>query len=273
VTEAPDDRNLLRGFLLDLRDFVGLLANLLRDEKAQEMFGFSVDPGLVTHVDAVEATIAEIGAGGDVDLVRLAELGERLAAVTEAVTLIKQATETGGAGVFADELLGGVIDVVSLSYLAANYPRWLYIARLAGLLLDETPAAVGATGAVDAAGLGFWRVIDWNNIAGLVRQTWKLLGGDLETEDDARRLSVLLGAVGLWRALSHPPVENMRDPHRDPRSTQVLFGWDPDPAGPVTSVGQVRAADGRVLLASGSGDLTVRVWDPVAGLSLIQNLR
>src|SRR5262245_39049562 len=91
---AEESRDGVAGFLRDLRDFAELVANILSDDTAaQDMFGFSVDVGFITHVDLIQEMFAEVALGRP-DLVDIAELGARLAEITEAGELLKQAAES-----------------------------------------------------------------------------------------------------------------------------------------------------------------------------------
>ena len=227
MTEQPPDRNLLGWFFADVRDFFGLLADLVSDDEfAQEMFGFSIDVGIVSRLELAEAKLAEVSTG-DADLVDLAELTQRLAEVTEAGRLLIELIEASGSvDVAAEEILGQVLDTAALAHLSAHRPFWLYLLRLLGMLTDNLPqGTVSAVGA-ESGVLGAWRVflppdsgIDMS----------ELLGTDLETEEQARRLSVLLAVPTMLLALFQPLVNKNRAVGVDPRYVQVLYGWDPDP--------------------------------------------
>jgi hypothetical protein len=210
VADPPND-NALVALLRELRDFLGLIVNILSDDTtAQDMFGFSVDVGLITRVDLIQEMVAEVALGRP-DLVDVAELGERLAEVTELVNLLRQAVEANPRpGVVAEEVIGQFLDTVGLAYVASRWPHLLYIARLLGLLTENL-------------------ILRWDDVAGLLEDGWRALGGDLQTEQDAKRLSVLLGAVGLAFAYVKPLVD-LRRRDINPRTSQVIFGWDPDPA-------------------------------------------
>ena len=227
--QADDDRNGLVWFLTELRDFVGLLVNLLGDDDvAEDMFGFSIDVGVISRLDVVQESFTEASLGRP-DLVDLAELGGRLAAATEAVELLKQAVEADPRpGVVAEEVLGQFFDAAGLAYVSARWPHFLYVMRLLGLLTDALPQEETAD-SIEAFGTGFWRVVRWDDVDGLIGDGWRALGGDLQTESDARRLSTLLAVVGLAFAYTKPIVDGLKAMNIDPRTAQVLFGWDPDP--------------------------------------------
>jgi hypothetical protein len=227
---AADDNGLV-WFLRELRDFVGLLANILGDDDiARDMFGFSIDPGLVTRVDVIEETVAE-AALGRADLVDVAELGGRLAEATEAVRLLTEAIDADPRpGVVAQEVIGQFFDTAGLAFVSARWPHWLYIARLLNLLTENLPQEATAE-AVEGAAAGFWRILRRDvGLDEALAEGWRALGGDLQTEEDARRLSVLLAVIGLAFAYTKPIVDGLRDRDIDPRSAQVVFGWDADPA-------------------------------------------
>lgn len=229
MADPPDD-NALVAVLRELRDFLGLIVNILSDDTAaQDMFGFSVDVGLITRVDLTQEMVAEVALGRP-DLVDMAELGQRLAELTEAVNLLKQAVEANPRpGVVAQEVIGQLLDTVGLAYVASRWPHLLYIARLLGLLTENLPQETAAEG-LEGVAAGFWRILRWDDVDGLLKDGWRALGGDLQTEQDAKRLSVLLGAVGLSFAYVKPIVDGLRGRDINPRTSQVIFGWDRDPA-------------------------------------------
>ncbi len=192
------------------------------------MFGFSIDVGVISRLDVVQESFTEASLGRP-DLVDLAELGGRLAAATEAVELLKQAVEADPRpGVVAEEVLGQFFDAAGLAYVSARWPHFLYVMRLLGLLTDALPQEETAD-SIEAFGTGFWRVVRWDDVDGLIGDGWRALGGDLQTESDARRLSTLLAVVGLAFAYAKPIVDGLKAMNIDPRTAQVLFGWDPDP--------------------------------------------
>jgi hypothetical protein len=231
VADAPgDERNALVWFLTELRDFVGLLANLLGDDDvARDMFGFSIDLGLITRVELIEEMVAEAALGRP-DLVDVAELGGRLAEETEAVALLKQAIEANPRpGVVAQEVIGQFLDTAGLAYVASRWPFWFYLARLLNLLTENLPQEATAE-VIEGVGAGFWRILRWDDVCGLLKDGWRARGGDLQTEGDARQLSALLAGIGLAFAYIKPIVDCLAKRDIDPRTAQVLFGWDPDPA-------------------------------------------
>jgi hypothetical protein len=227
-----DPPNGIVWFLHDLRDFIGLVANVLSDDDvARDLFGFSVsvDFGIpIGQLEASEAMTAEASLAR-ADLVDLAELAERLAQVTETVTLLQQAVEANAPpGVVVQEVLGQFFDTVALAYVAGRWPFWLYLARLLGLLSDNLPQGETAE-VLEATGLGFWRLVTTRDFDEVWTDFKDTMGADLQTEDDARRLSVLLALPGLAFALFKPLGDHFADADVDPRRAQVLFGWDPDP--------------------------------------------
>jgi hypothetical protein len=273
---ADTERNGLVRFLYDLGGFVSLLAKLLRDDEfSRDTFGFSVDIGVVSRLDTVVDLLDE-AADGQADLAEYAAAAAQLAEITETVHLLVEAAGSDPTpGVVAEEIIGTTLDVASLAYVASRWPQLLYVARLFNLLTENLPQE--ETGeALEAVGAGFWRILRWDDVDGLLGDGWTAMGGDLETEADAKRLSVLLGAIGLAAAYTGPIVDKWIHRHLDPRTFQVLFGWDPDPASTtpvaddisrrfVTIMGRLydRKEDDDGLITEGSYELTVTMaWVP-----------
>ena len=92
---------------------------------AQAAFGFSVDVGLVSHLNVVVDTL-DAAASGTADLAQFAPAASRLAEVTNAVRLLTQAGDTG---LSAEEAASFVIDTAGLSYLAAKMPNVIFLAE------------------------------------------------------------------------------------------------------------------------------------------------
>jgi hypothetical protein len=270
---ADTERNGLARFLYDLRDFVSLLAKLLSDDEfSRDAFGFSADLGLVSRLDTVVDLLDE-AADGEPDLTEYAAAAARLAEITETMHLLLEAAGSDPTpGVVAEEIIGTTLDVAGLAYVASRWPKLLYVARLFDLLTENLPQE--ETGeALEAVGAGFLR---WDDIDGQLADGWTAMGGDLETEADAKRLSVLLGAIGLAVAYTGPIVDAWIHRHIDPRTFQVLFGWDPDPASTtpvaddisrrfVTIMGRLydRKEDDDGLVTEDSYELTVTMaWVP-----------
>ncbi len=228
---AGDDRGILGQILHDVADFVGLLANLFSDEASMRAaFGFSVDAGLVTHLTVV-ADEFRSAADPSPDIAKFAVAAERLTGITDAVELIVQAAEGElPAGLAAEEAVGLLLDTVASAYVGARAPFLLHLARLLGLLTDNLqPGTV--SGAAEAAGRGFWRIITWDRIGTALRESWDGLSGPLETDEDARRLSTSFVVLGLAFAYL-PFLVNLNHRRIDPRSVQVLQGWEGDPQTP-----------------------------------------
>lgn len=219
--------NVLSRFLHDLRDLVSLLIDLVDDEElCRNTFGFSVDGlnELSVVVDALDTA-----GRGEVDLAAFAEAAARLVEVGEAVQLVVQAAEADlPPGVAVQEALGALLDTLGSAYVSARWPQVMYLARVLGLLTENLPQE--ETGqAIEALGAGFWRILRWDDIDGLLRDAWAGLTGPLETDDDARRLSAHLAILGLVVAFTPLLVEKWFHRRIDPRSFEVLFGWEGDP--------------------------------------------
>ena len=216
--------NLLSRFLHDLRDLVSLLIDLVGDEElSRNTFGFSVDGlnELSVVVDALDTA-----GRGEVDLAAFAEAAARLVEVSEAVQILVQAAEADlPPGVVVQEAAGVLLDTLGSAYVAARWPQLMYLARVLGLLTENLPQE--ETGqAIEAFGAGFWRILRWDDIEGLLGAAWAGFTRPLETDDDARRLSALLAGLGLVVAFTPLVVEKFFHRRIDPRSFEVLFGWE-----------------------------------------------
>jgi Family of unknown function (DUF6603) len=205
---ADDDRGILGLILHDMADFVGLLANLVSDEATMRAaFGFSVDAGLVTQLTVIGDEFRS-AADPDPDIAKFAAAAGRLAGLTDAVELIVQAAEADlPAGLAVEEATGLLLDAVASVYIGARAPFLLHLARLLGFATDN---------------------IRWDDLGTALREGWDGLTGPLETEDDARRLSTWFVALGLLFAYV-PALVNIGHRRVNPRSVQVLQGWEGDP--------------------------------------------
>ena len=171
---------------------------------AQAAFGFSVDLGLVSHLDVVVDTL-DAAASGTADLAQFAPAASRLAEVTNAVRLLTQA---GDAGLTPEEAAAFVIDTAGLSYLAAKMPNVIFLARTLGLLTENVPVGT------------------------LLSDVWDSLTSDLETEEDARRASIYLGAArhrGRVDAAARPDVLPPHHRSRDAAGAAGLGGGPDEP--------------------------------------------
>src|SRR5262245_39772448 len=205
---ADDDRGILGRILHDAADFVGLLANLFSDEATMRAaFGFSVDAGLVTHLTVIGDEFRS-AADPDPNIAKFAAAAERLAAITDAVELIVQAAEADlPPGLAVEEATGLLLDTVASVYIGARAPFLLHLARFLGFATDN---------------------VSWDDIGTALREGWDALTGPLETEEDARQLSAWLVLIGL--AFAYLPVlVNIGHRRINPRSFQVLQGWEGDP--------------------------------------------
>ncbi len=213
MADPPRSGNILVRFLRDLRDFVQLLVDLVEDDElARASFGFSLDVGVVSELTAIVADL-DAAARGEGRLDEVAAAAARLVEVSETVQLLVQAVEADlPPGVAVQEALGTLLDTVAMAYFAARYPSLLYLARFLGLLAEDLPQ--------EEAGKA---------LGDLLADTWASRTGPLETEDDARRLAVLFGVLGLAIAFTPLIVEKVFHRRVDPRSAEVLFGWEADP--------------------------------------------
>jgi len=204
------DTNILKQFLRDLSKFVDLLVKLVSDEETSKAtFGFSVDIGIVSELDAVVQAL-DAAADGKGDLTEYVAAAARLAEVTDAVQLLVQAVEADlPPGLIAEEAVGVILDTAGLAYVSTRWPALLYLARLFGLFAEN---------------------VTFDQIGAAVSEGWKSLSGPLDTEDDARQMSRSLAAIGLGVALTPWLVDHFLHKRIDPLSLVVLHGWEPDPA-------------------------------------------
>lgn len=230
---ADQDRGILGMILHDVADFSDLLANLFSDEQAmRNAFGFSVDVGVVQKLTVIGDEFRS-AADPDPDLAKFAAAAERLAGITDAVRLAVDAAKHHGT---VDDVVGLVLDTAASAYVGGKWPIVLHLARLLGLLTDNLQ--VGANDSAPNSGQGFWRFIVWDRIGTALSDGWDALTGPLETEDDARRLSAWLAALGLVFAYV-PPLVNLDHRRIDPRSMRTLQGWEGDPQSETPTADQI----------------------------------
>lgn len=205
------DRNLLSVLLRDLRSFVDFMINLIGDDEwSRATFGFAVGGGVVSDLREIRDAVGA-AASGEVDMAAYTAAAARLAEVTDTVRLIAEAANAEGdlpLGVELTEIIGLVLDTVGLSYVAARWPTLAYLARLLGLIQDNLTADQVVTG---------------------LKALGTTLSLPLETEQDARASSGYLGALGAAVALTPFLAEQWFHRIVDPRSFEVLFGWEADP--------------------------------------------
>ncbi|MEO7351765.1 MAG: hypothetical protein ABIW17_07690, partial [Marmoricola sp.] len=217
-----ENRGILSQILHDMADFVGLLGNLVSDdEMCRAAFGFSVDVGVVSELTVIEDGFRS-AADSDPDLAKFAAAAERLAGISDTIELLVEAAQANlPADVAVDEALGLILDTVGSTYVGSRWPFGLYLARLLGLLAENTePGAVSS---------GFWRIISWDRVPALLADAWASLTAPLETDEDARRPTAYLAALGLLVAYTPLLVDKVLHRTIDPLALRVLQGWEGDP--------------------------------------------
>jgi hypothetical protein len=201
VAEAPK-RNVVVRILRDLGDALELAGALVGDDDAaRQAFGRTIDGNAFSSL-AFSAEALHTLARGDADLTQYQEASAR---ILEAVQAVRLAAQAGSGGAAAEELVGVLVDAVSVGYVADRAPWLLFPARALRFLDDS---------------VHFDRVWEFfGDTVGYVKRTF----GPLDTEDDARHWSALLAVLGVVAAYAI----------KSPRFTlEVLHGWETDPATP-----------------------------------------
>jgi hypothetical protein len=199
MAEPAATPNVVVRILRDLRDALELTGALVGDDAAaREVFGRPLGGGPLAAI-GLSAKALDTLAAGDADLTKYQEVAARLAEAAQALRLAAQAGSGAGA---AEELVGAVVDAVSVSYVAGGAPWLLFTGRALRFVDDEIHLGrvgefVGDTG-------------------GYIDRMF----GPLDTEDDARHWSALLAILGV--ALAYFV--------KSPRfRLDVLHGWETDP--------------------------------------------
>ncbi len=263
-----DERNLLGDVLGDLGHFVKLIAHLAVDQEySREAIGIPVNESVVPNVLGI-ADALDAAAAGKAGLPEYVEAAAKLTEVSEAVKLVVEAADANlPAGVIALEAFETVVDTLSLAYVAASHPWILAFARLLNLLVENLPPDDVIDGA-EAVGSEFLGWLRPDFPVYITQHAWHALSSPLETEHDARARSSSLAAVGLIVAQTPAIVQALLHRTIDPRTFEVLHGWESEPTSP-TSQGDAISERIVTLIARLNGETTDGSGETVDGTAEI----
>jgi hypothetical protein len=209
---VSEDRSVVRNLLRDLREVLELtLAILGDDEAATEVLGSKVDGSGLAEASGALATLEQF-VEGEGRLEDAAAAAERIVEVSTMLRLTAQATQGQTPADLAGELAGVLLDAVALAYLSRRLRTAVAAARVLRFLDDQ---------------------IHWDRIGAFFGDAGGYVNdqfGPLETEDDARRRSLLLGLLGIGAVVLEALTERAFDVAGGQASVEVLHGFEPDPA-------------------------------------------
>ena len=206
---TAEDVSIPRLILRDLRDLINFSLAILGDaDQAERIFGFTPAPGPITEARQRVTTLDALIAGeGTIELEKVAQAAEQ---VSELAQLIKLSAD-GAPG----EIPETIVDTLAQSYIRARYPLIGYFAHLLRFIDDSIH--------LDRIGEFL------TDTPGYLKEYFDF---DLETEEDARVQSILLGvlaggAVYLQKLGREPDRFEVLGGEAD---IEVLHGWETVPA-------------------------------------------